>query len=444
MKLTTRDIIHKKPTNKLSMITCYDYSFARILDNRVDMILIGDSMGHVILGYDRTAHVRMDDISTHLAAVRRGAPNTFIIADLPAGTYSTESDALANARHLMDIGADAVRFGILISSPAGNDLLWDKASNEQGRNFINKIWNALKLIQLWKQREIRFMDVDADTFAKQNWPNYWFAARLQQARTEIDQMFRQFRLSEALKAIYSLIWDDYCSWYLEWIKPAPEEAMNGHHLSEAIRFFEELMEMLHPFMPFITEEVYQHLRERAAGDDLCIARLTENDLLFFEGTPQDAAAYLQEGELLKSAISGIRDARNKAQLRPRDMVQLLCQPDVTGSYDTIAPLLCRQVNAEGFAITGQPAPGAITQVVGKDRFFIVTHTQADTSHQAAELAKELEYLRGFLQSVNKKLENEKFVQNAKAEVVAIERKKQADALDKIKAIEESLASIAKQ
>jgi valyl-tRNA synthetase len=358
------------------------------------------------------------------------------------------SKQLGNSPDLLEmideIGADAVRFGILISSPAGNDLLWDKASNEQGRNFINKIWNALRLIQLWKQREIRFADMDAETFEKENWPNYWFAARLQQARTEIDQMFRQFRLSEALRAIYSLIWDDYCSWYLEWIKPGPEEPMNGHHLAEAISFFEQLMEILHPFMPFITEEVYQQLRERTQGDDLCIARLTENDTRFFDGAGQDADAFLAEGERLKSAISGIRDARNKAQLRPRDPVQLLCQPDTPGSYDTIARLLCRQVNADQFAITEQPAPGAITQVVGKDRFFLVTEVQMDTSHQAAELARELEYLRGFLQSVNKKLENEKFVQNAKPEVVAVERKKQADALDKIKALEESLASISKQ
>jgi valyl-tRNA synthetase len=220
--------------------------------------------------------------------------------------------------------------------------------------------------------------------------------------------------------------------------------MNGHHLSEAIRFFEELMEMLHPFLPFLTEEVYHHLRERSKGDDLCIARLTENDDTFFAGAPQDAAAYLAEGERLKSAISGIRDARNKAQLRPRDTVQLLCQPDIPGTYDTIAPLLCRQVNAAQFGLTEQPVPGAITQVVGKDRFFIVTNTQMDTSQQAAELAKELEYLKGFLQSVNRKLENEKFVQNAKPDVVAVERKKQADALDKIRALEESLASIAPQ
>jgi valyl-tRNA synthetase len=358
------------------------------------------------------------------------------------------SKQLGNSPDLLemidDIGADAVRFGILISSPAGNDLLWDKSSNEQGRNFINKIWNALRLIQLWKQRDIRFADTDAETFARENWPNYWFAARLQQARSEIDQMFRQFRLSEALRAIYSLIWDDYCSWYLEWIKPGPDEPMNGHHLSEAIRFFEELMEMLHPFLPFLTEEVYHHLRERSKGDDLCIARLTENDDTFFAGAPQDAAAYLAEGERLKSAISGIRDARNKAQLRPRDTVQLLCQPDIPGTYDTIAPLLCRQVNAAQFGLTEQPVPGAITQVVGKDRFFIVTNTQMDTSQQAAELAKELEYLKGFLQSVNRKLENEKFVQNAKPDVVAVERKKQADALDKIRALEESLASIAPQ
>ncbi len=191
------------------------------------------------------------------------------------------SKQLGNSPDLLEmideIGADAVRFGILISSPAGNDLLWDKSSNEQGRNFINKIWNALKLIELWKSRDIALVDMDQAAHAEMNWPNQWFRARLYQVRSEVNQMMNQFRLSEALKTIYSLIWDDYCSWYLEWIKPGYEEPMNSHHLSSAIEFFEELMELLHPFMPFVTEEIYQHLRERATGDNICIAQINTDE-----------------------------------------------------------------------------------------------------------------------------------------------------------------------
>jgi valyl-tRNA synthetase len=352
------------------------------------------------------------------------------------------SKQLGNSPDLLEmideIGADAVRFGILISSPAGNDLLWDKSSNEQGRNFINKIWNALRLIQLWKQRDIRFQDLDEAAHANMNWPNYWFRARLQQARADIDQMMLQFRLSEALKTMYSLIWDDYCSWYLEWIKPGMDESMNGHHLSEAIGFFEELMEMLHPFMPFVTEEIYQHLRERAPGDDLCVALMRENSDDYFSAAPQPADAYLAEGERLKAAISGIRDARNKAQVKPRDSVRIFCQSAETGIYQTIAPILAKQVNADAFNFTSEPVEGGITQVIGKDRFYIVPDTLADTGQQLAEMKKELEYLRGFLLSVNKKLENEKFVSNAKPEVVEMERKKKADAEEKIRTLEESL------
>jgi valyl-tRNA synthetase len=285
--------------------------------------------------------------------------------------------------------------------------------------------------------------MDADMHATMNWPNYWFRARLQQVRADIDQMMQQFRLSEALKTLYSLIWDDYCSWYLEWIKPGMDESMNGHHLSEAIGFFEELMEMLHPFIPFVTEEIYQHLRERASGDDLCITRMRGNSEEYFLAAPQNADAYLAQGELLKAAISGIRDARNKAQLKPRDAVQLFCQSNEAATYRTIAPILAKQVNAESFGFTNEPVTGSITQVIGKDRFFILSETQADTGQQQEEMKKELDYLRGFLLSVNKKLENEKFVANAKPEVVEMERKKKADAEEKIRTLEESLGSHSK-
>jgi valyl-tRNA synthetase len=260
-------------------------------------------------------------------------------------------------------------------------------------------------------------------------------------RAEVNQMMIQFRLSEALKTIYSLIWDDFCSWYLEWIKPGFEEPMNSHNLSSVIEFFEELMELLHPFMPFVTEEIYQHLRERATGDNLCIAQIktdeTFTDLL--SGKP--ATDYLEEGNLLKAAISGIRDARNKAQLKPKETIKLFCQSTEKATYTTIAGILSRQVNAESFNFTDTPVDNSIHIVISKDRFYIIAETQQEAGNQAVEMEKELEYLKGFLLSVDKKLSNERFIQNAKPEVIELERKKKADAEIKINTLTESLTNL---
>ncbi len=355
------------------------------------------------------------------------------------------SKQLGNSPDLLEmideIGADAVRFGILISSPAGNDLLWDKSSNEQGRNFINKIWNALKLVELWKGRDIALVDMDQAAHAEMNWPNQWFRARLYEVRNEVNQMMNQFRLSEALKTIYSLIWDDYCSWYLEWIKPGYDEPMNSHHLSSAIEFFEELMELLHPFMPFVTEEIYQHLRERASGDNICIAQINSDETFSDLLSGKPAETYLEEGNLLKSAISGIRDARNKAQLKPKESIKLFCQSASKETYTTIAAILARQVNADEFHFTGTSIENSIPIVIGKDRFYLLAEKQQDSGNQAAEMEKELEYLKGFLISVDKKLSNERFMQNAKPEVVEMERKKKADAEIKIQTLLESLTNL---
>ena len=355
------------------------------------------------------------------------------------------SKQLGNSPDLLamidEIGADAVRFGILISSPAGNDLLWDKSSNEQGRNFINKIWNALKLVQLWKNRDIILVDLDEAVHFEKNWPNQWFRARLYQVRSEVNLMMDQFRLSEALKTIYSLIWDDYCSWYLEWIKPGYDEPMNSHHLSSAIGFFEELMELLHPFMPFITEEIYQHLRERASGDNICIAKIETEDVFTDLLSGKSANAYLEEGNLLKAAITGVRDARNKAQLKPRDTIRLFCQSTSTETYATIADILSRQVNSEKFNFTDTSIDNSIPIVIGKDRFYLITENHQENGNQAAEMEKELEYLKGFLVSVEKKLGNERFMQNAKPEIIEMELKKKSDAEIKIRNLMESLTSL---
>ncbi|ULQ57434.1 valine--tRNA ligase [Flavihumibacter rivuli] len=355
------------------------------------------------------------------------------------------SKSLGNSPDLLELidkyGADAVRFGIMISSPAGNDLLFDEAALEQGRNFNNKMWNALKLINMWKEKSIVMPDLAAEAFASMNWPNNWFRSRLNEARKEVEQLMGQFRLSEALKTIYSLIWDDFCSWYLEWIKPGFEEPVNGHHLSKAIEFYGELVQLLHPFMPFITEEIYHALEARAEGDDLCIRQFTPVQELESELDGISVQTYLENGKLLKEMISGIRDARNKAQLKPKETVLCHINTTKTSTVETIAAILAKQVNAKEIRFTNVAVANTIATVIGKDQVYIETEQPIQTANQKEELEKELEYLKGFLASVDKKLSNERFVQNAKPEVVELERRKKADAETKIKVIEESLSNL---
>jgi valyl-tRNA synthetase len=260
----------------------------------------------------------------------------------------------------------------------------------------------------------------------------WFDHRLRDARTSLEQLFVEFRLSEALKQLYSLIWDDFCSWYLEWVKPSFGQPMDAGVYRHTLAFFEQLMQLLQPFMPFITEEIYHLLADRADGDDLCILQFAP-----FEAADPEVLA---EGALLQEAITAVRDARNKAQLKPKEKVDLFIQSQSIATYQRIAPILGRQINA-AFGFTDEPIGGALTVVCGKDKYFLVAEKILDDGQQKEELLKELGYLKGFLESVNKKLSNERFVQNAKPEVVDFERKKKVDAEEKIKALQESLSGL---
>ena len=333
--------------------------------------------------------------------------------------------------HLIDrFGADAVRFGIMVSSPAGNDLLFDESSPEQGRNFNNKLWNALKLVRMWSERQGTAEDRSgletSSTFAMS-----WFENRLAEARMDVDRLMSAFKLSEALKTIYSLIWDDFCSWYLEWIKPGFEQPIDPFVYQKTVGFFTDLLQLLHPYMPFITEEIYHLLAERQ--EDLTVRQ--------FGPVRETNKEILDSGILLKDLITGLRDARNKNQIKPKEPVQLHIQTASKDAYTSIKSILARQVNASEMSFTSQPIQHSIAVVLGKEKFYLVTAQPVDAKSQREELQKELEYLRGFLSSVDKKLSNEKFVQNAKPEIVAIEQKKKADAQTKIKVIEESLAAL---
>ena len=344
------------------------------------------------------------------------------------------SKQLGNSPDLLGLidqyGADAVRFGILVSSPAGNDLLWDESSNEQGRNFNNKLWNALKLVKMWENRQ----NAESGTQnAESNFAVDWFGNRLNEAKTEIDQLFKEFRLSEALKTIYSLIWDDFCSWYLEWVKPGFEQPIDAAVYEKTVSYFEELMQLLHPFMPFITEEIYHALKERKDGDDITIKQ--------YEASQTANTNTLAIAAQLKEIITALRDVRVKNQIKPKEAIRLSIETANNASYKLIASILQKQVNAESIDYVSAAVAGTISTVVQKDKFYIATEQAIDTSSQKEQLLKDLDYLKGFLVSVEKKLGNERFVQNAKPEVVDVERKKKADAEAKIKAIEESLAAL---
>ncbi len=344
------------------------------------------------------------------------------------------SKQLGNSPDLLALidqyGADAVRFGIMVSSPAGNDLMFDESALEQGRNFNNKLWNALKLVKMWEARQSEIATND-DKLNAHNFATDWFANRLNQVKTEVDLLMQQFRLSEALKTIYSLIWDDFCSWYLEWVKPGFEQPIEAAVYNKTVLFFEELMQLIHPFMPFVSEEIYHLLKEQPT--DLCVTQ--------YEIPKAADTVVLQQGELLKQVISALRDARNKNQLKPKDTIQLHIQTAAIKSFEAIENIIARQVNAAALFYTNDIVSNSIVVAVEKNKFYIESKQTLDSTILKTDLLKDLEHQQGFLASVQKKLGNERFVQNAKPEVIELERKKLADAEARIKTIEESLAGL---
>ena len=351
------------------------------------------------------------------------------------------SKQLGNSPDLLELidkyGADAVRFGIMFSSPAGNDLMFDESSLEQGRNFNNKLWNALKLVKLWESRQSVIDNRESQQhtgdsrFTTNDFAVTWFENRLNEVKIEVNGLMKQFRLSEALKVIYSLVWDDFCSWYLEWIKPGFEQPIDASVYNKTVEYFNELLQLLHPFIPFVTEEIYHLLKEQ--DDDLCVKQQSRVN------SPQ--STILAQGNLLKEVITAIRDARNKNQIKPKDQITLHLQTAENKMYQSIQSILAKQINAKQIIIVSESVANTIVVAVEKDKFYIESEKQLDSVSLKTDLLKDLEHQKSFLQSVIKKLSNERFVQNAKPEVIALEQKKQTDAEARIKTIEESLANL---
>ncbi|WP_053971462.1 valine--tRNA ligase [Mangrovimonas sp. ST2L15] len=325
-----------------------------------------------------------------------------------------------------EFGADGVRVGLLLSSAAGNDLLFDEALCQQGKGFGNKIWNAFRLIKGWDVDET-IEQPESSKIALE-----WFEAKFQQTLVEIEDHFSKYRLSDALMATYKLIWDDFCSWLLEMIKPAYGEAIDAKTLQGVIAIFEDNLRVLHPFMPFLTEEIWQFIADRTPEEALIVAK--------WPAQKSFDQALISEFETAQEVISGIRTIRKDKNIAFKDAVafSVINNEEVKPTFDSVIQKLG---NLEAVEYTNEAVDGAITFRVKSNEYFIPMSGAIDVEEEMKKLMEELNYTEGFLKSVQKKLANERFVNNAPEQVVASERKKEADALAKIDTLKASLSSL---
>ncbi len=329
-----------------------------------------------------------------------------------------------------DFGADSVRFGMLSSSPAGGDLLFDEKLIEQGRNFCNKMWNALRLIKGW--------EVDAQQGASEANLKviHWMRSRKQEIVNELEQSFGQFRLSEGLMQLYNFIWNDFCSWYLELIKPAYGAPIDRETLEETIEIFEELMVMLHPFMPFISEEIWHQLNERGEGADCIVATYPSSGSF-----DEDLNHKMEE---VRTIVTKVREIRSSKGLSPKESLELMCSNGQHWLLDSdLMGTLVKMANLSEVKTSAESPEQAISFVVGTDKFFVPIGDMIDVEEEIKKLEKDLEYAQGFVASVEKKLSNERFVQNAPEQVVAKERQKLSDGQERMEKIRQSLENLKK-
>ena len=341
------------------------------------------------------------------------------------------SKSLGNSPDPLDLidkyGADGVRMGMMLSAPAGNDILFDDALCEQGRNFNNKIWNAFRLVKGWN-----VADVEQPEYAKL--ATEWFDAMLAKTTTEVNDLFEKYRLSEALMAVYKLFWDEFSSWYLEMIKPAYGQPIDKATYGKTLDFFDTLLKLLHPFMPFITEELWQHLYDRKEGESIMVQTL--------QAAPSYDERIIRLFEEAKEIIGGIRAIRLQKNIAQKEALSLEIvgeNPAATTFKDIIAKLC----NLSSISTVSTKAEGAASFMVGTTEFAVPLGSLINVEEELKKLEADLKYQEGFLQSVLKKLGNEKFVSKAPANVIEMERKKQADAETKIAALKESIAALSK-
>lgn len=321
-------------------------------------------------------------------------------------------------------GADGVRSGLILSAPAGNDLLFDDKLCEQGRNFCNKFWNAYRLVEGWTVTE------QAPSPSNQL-AITWFNSRMSQVITEIEDYFTKFRLSDAMLSLYNLVWDDFCGKYLEIIKPGFEQPIDKVTFEATIEIFDKLMRLLHPFMPFITEEIWQAVSERAENETICRA-------IYPQATAVDTQV-MADFDILFDLVSKVREIRNTKQISPKTELPLAIKTEDKARYQQLESIILKLANTSAIDFVSENVEGAMSFVLKADEFFINIAGELDIEAELAEAEKELAYNLGFKKSTEAKLANERFVANAKPEVVEKERQKLADAEAKIKALEEAIA-----
>ena len=340
------------------------------------------------------------------------------------------SKSLGNSPDPLDLidkyGADGVRMGMMLSAPAGNDILFDDTLCEQGRNFNNKIWNAFRLVKGWN-----VADIEQPEYAKL--ATDWFDAILAKTAAEVNDLFEKYRLSEALMAVYKLFWDEFSSWYLEMVKPAYGQPIDKVTYEKTLSFFDTLLKLLHPFMPFITEELWQHIYDRKEGESIMIQTLNV--------TPTYDEGIIQLFEVVKEVIGGIRTIRLQKNIAQKEALSLeVVGESPIATFNAVITKLC---NLSAIATVAAKAEGAASFMVGTTEYAVPLGNLIDTEEELKKLEADLKYQEGFLQSVMKKLSNEKFVSKAPANVIEMERKKQADAETKIAALKESIAALRK-
>ena len=343
------------------------------------------------------------------------------------------SKSLGNSPDPLDLidrfGADGVRMGMMLAAPAGNDILFDEALCEQGRNFCNKIWNAFRLVQGWQ--------VDDDTAQPETarLAVEWFDAKLRQSAAEIADLYSKYRLSEALMEVYHLFWDEFSSWFLEMVKPAYGSPIDKVTYQSVLGAFDHLLHLLHPFMPFITEELWQHLTERKAGESIMVSPQT------IAAPAEGDDAILAKVEIVKNVVAGVRAIRNTKNISPRETLDLqVIGTDPVPAYDCI---IVKMANVSGVTATENKGEGVSSFMVGTTEYAVPLGGLIDVEAELAKAEAELKHLEGFLNGVKKKLQNERFVNNAPAAVVELERKKQSDAESKIATLKETIASLKK-
>ncbi len=327
-------------------------------------------------------------------------------------------------------GADGVRMGMMLSAPAGNDILFDEALCEQGRNFCNKIWNAFRLVKGWEVADIEQTGTSKLAVT-------WFEAKLKEANAELNDHFSKYRISDALMTVYKLFWDEFSSWYLEMVKPAyvdgKAQPIDRKTYDATLSFFDTLLKMLHPFMPFITEALWQALYERKDGESIM------RESLKLDAAKEDEKTLIDNVETIKQVVSGVRTIRSQKNIAPKEKLSLqIVNSQLTGTY---GEAVMKMANLESITTVSEKDSTATSFMVGTHEYAVPLGDMIDVEAEIAKAEAQLQHLQGFLAGIRKKLSNERFVANAPEAVVALERKKESDSLEKIATLEDTIKEL---